>query len=261
MILEVRNLKKSFKRPFSREKICAVDDVSFSLKKGSTLGIVGESGSGKSTIAKLVMRLLPCDAGDIYFEGKEISRLKENGLTVFRKKTQMIFQDPFLSLDPKMKVRDILAEPTLVGGHANGISLDAKIKELLACVELDPRFLFRYPRELSGGECQRIAIARAISMNPDFLVCDEPVSSLDLLVQAQVLNLLLKLQKDRSISFLFISHDLRVVRHMSDEVLVLKKGQVCEMGPRDQIFQNPKEPYTKELVQNSLQMGSPRFII
>jgi len=185
---------------------------------------MGESGSGKSTLAKLVLRLLPLDSGEIVFEGQRIESLKEKGLKPFRKKVQVVFQDPYLSLDPRMTVREILAEPFLINGQRDRNLLNKKVSDLLASVELPEMFASRRPHELSGGECQRVAIARAISTDPELIICDEAVSALDLLVQAQILNLLLKLQNETGMSYVFISHDLRVVRHMSDEILVMKDG-------------------------------------
>jgi len=221
MFLEAKNLKKTFKHA----KVNAVADVSFSLKKGETLGVVGESGSGKTTLAKLILRLLPLDAGEIYFEGHAIGRLKENELKSFRKRVQVVFQEPTQALDPRMRVSDILKESFWIQGQRDKNFLEGKVAELLRAVELPLTFASRYPHQLSGGECQRIAIARAISTDPELIVCDEPVSSLDVLVQIQILNLLLKLQKEKGVSYIFISHDLKVVRHMSDELLTLKDGR------------------------------------
>jgi len=245
MILEAKDLTKSFKKG----RVKAVRGVSFSLEKGCTLGVVGESGSGKSTLVKILMRLLDADKGEIYFKGVEIGRLKGNSLQEFRKKAQIIFQNPYLSLDPRMTVEEILREPFLLSGKKDKHFLEEKVLALLSQVELAPSVAQRFSRELSGGECQRIAIARAISRDPELLVCDEPVSSLDNLVQAQTLNLLLKLQKEKGVSFIFVTHNLRVARHMSDEVMVMKEGEVCEMGPRDAIFKNPKHSYTQLLIK------------
>ena len=217
MLLEAKNLKKYFKKG----RVKAVDDVSISLKKGETLGLIGESGCGKSTLSKLILRLMPLDEGEIFFEGREIGRLKEKELKVFRKKVQCVFQEPFLSLDPKFKVQEILEEPFVIAGER-----DFSISEILRSVELHPSLASRYPRDLSGGECQRVALARALARNPALLVLDEAVSSLDALVQMQILNLLLKLQKEKDLAYLFISHDLKVVHHMSDKILQMKDGKV-----------------------------------
>ena len=220
MLLDVRKLTKSFKKGGVR----AVQGATFSLEAGKTLGIIGASGSGKSTLLKLILKLEKLDQGEIYFEEKRIDCLPEKKLKDFRRKTQIIFQDPYLSLDPRMKVVDILKEPYLITGEKDRLLMDKKINGLLDSVGLSPHFLLRYPHELSGGECQRIAVARAISLGPSLLLCDEAVSSLDLMTKIQILNLLLTLQKERGISFLFVSHDERAVRHMSDEVWVMKEG-------------------------------------
>src|SRR3989338_333305 len=206
MLLDVRDLHKSY----TERSVKAVDGVSFSLERGKTLGVVGESGSGKSTLAKLILGLEKPDEGKIIFQGK---------------KMQVIFQHPTQSLDPRMRVREIVSEPFWIHGGRDRRAIEKKTAELLESVELPINFLDRLPRQLSGGECQRVAIARAISLEPELIVCEEAVSSLDLLVQAGILNLLLKLQKERSVSYLFISHDPAVVRHMSDAILVMKSGK------------------------------------
>lgn len=206
MLLTVENLHKSY----PERNVKAVSGVSFSLDRGKTLGVVGESGSGKSTLAKLILGLERPDEGQIYFRGK---------------KMQAVFQHPAQSLNPKMRVREILSEPFLIQGGYDRRLIEKKSVELLDSVELPAHYLNRFPRQLSGGECQRVAIARAICLFPELIVCDEPVSSLDLLVQAGILNLLLKLQKETSVSYLFISHDPAVVRHMSDAVLVMESGK------------------------------------
>ncbi len=246
MILEAKNLCKVFETA----RVKAVQDISFGIERGKTLGVAGESGSGKSTLAKLVLRLLPMDSGEIYFKGRLVSRAPETKLKDFRKKVQVIFQEPFLSLDPRMKVKDILREPFLVQGEPNTKALEEKVRTLLLRVELPESFSYKFPRQMSGGECQRVAIARAISRDPELVVCDEPVSSLDAIAQVQILNLLLKLQKEQNAAFLFISHDLKIVRHMSDDILVMKEGRLCEIGPRETVFQNPQHPYTRLLIQN-----------
>lgn len=231
LVLEVKNLSKEFKE----HRVIALDDVSFQVNPGETLGILGESGSGKSTLAKILMGFLKPDRGEVRFFGKN---------------KQIIFQDPFLSLDPKMRVAAILKEPFQIKKINDKDFLDKKTRELLNLVELPEAFLTRTPAELSGGECQRVAIARALSQDPDLLICDEPVSALDLLTQAQILNLFLKLQQDRNLSLIFISHDLKVIRHMSDRVLVLKSGRVCEWASREELFSRPQHPYTQELLKH-----------
>ena len=219
MLLEAKHLKKSF----MNGRVRAVNDVSFCLQKGETIGVVGASGSGKSTLAKLILGVMPPDGGEILFSA--------GGGPAFggqRASMGAVFQDPFLSLDPKMTVRDILEEPFRIRGGRDRRFLEQKVRELLLAVELPEAFGRRLPKELSGGECQRIAIARAISTEPELVVCDEPVSSLDLLIQAQILNLLLRLQKAKGVSYFFISHDRRVVQHMSDRVLVMQDGKVLK---------------------------------
>lgn len=246
MLLKVDNLKKTFKAGGT----LAVDDVSFGLEKGRTLGIVGESGSGKSTLLKLVLGLLDADQGRITFEGNPVDRADRRQMRDLRRKVGLIFQNPTLSLDPRMRIYDTLREPLIIGGEKNESLIQTRLKELIHSVELPSHFLSRYPHQLSGGECQRVAVARAVSMDPVLLLCDEPVSALDRVTQIQILNLLLKLQQERGVSCLFVSHDLGVVRHMSDEILVLKDGRCCEYGERDEIFQRPKHPYTRFLVQS-----------
>lgn len=221
MLLEVKNLTKSFKKG----GVKAVSSASFSLEAGKTLGIIGASGCGKSTLLKIILRLLPSDSGEIYFEDKRIDGLPEKKLKDFRQKTQIIFQDPYLSLDPRMKVADILKEPFFISKEKKE-GLDERIKALLDSVGLPVRFLTRYPHELSGGECQRVAIARAVSRGPRLLLCDEAVSSLDVVNKIQILNLLLTFQKEKGTSLLFVSHDERAVRHMSDEVRVMSDGML-----------------------------------
>ncbi len=220
MLLEAKGLVKSFKKG----GVKAVSDASFSLEAGKTLGIIGASGCGKSTLLKIILRLLASDSGEIYFEDKRIDGLPEKKLKHFRQKTQIIFQDPYLSLDPRMKVAAILQEPFLISGEKNKELINKKIETLLGSVSLPARFLTRYPHELSGGECQRVAIARAVSLGPRLLLCDEAVSSLDVVNKIQILNLLLTFQKERGMSLLFVSHDERAVRHMSDQVRVMADG-------------------------------------
>ncbi len=242
-LLEARALSKRYPGG-----VLALDGVSFALETGRTLGVVGESGSGKSTLARVVLRLLEPDAGQVLFEGRDITRASGRALAAFRRKAQIVFQDPFLSLDPRQRVRDILAEPLLVHRLAARPELRRRTEELLRRVELPPGLAGRFPRELSGGECQRVSIARAIATDPGVLVCDEAVSSLDAIVRVQILDLFLRLQREKNVSYVFISHDLEVVRHMSDDVLVLKDGVVCEIGPREAVLGAPTHPYTRELV-------------
>lgn len=245
MILEAKNLTKTFKE----KGVKAVDDISFSVEAGKTLGIVGESGSGKSTLVKLVLQLMKADEGDVYFHEKRLAGATRQELKDFYRRVQVVFQEPFLSLDPRMSVEEILSEAILIHSLGSPASRSGFIDELLFSVELHPGLRRRRPRELSGGECQRIAIARAISTNPELIVCDEALSSLDVLVQIQILNLLLRLQNEKGLAYLFISHDLRMVHHMSDSLLVMKDGKVCESGTSQTIFESPKHPYTQALLQ------------
>ncbi len=249
MLLSVKNVRKSFKGKGG--KVQAVNDVSFDLERGQSLGVVGESGSGKSTLARIVMQLLEPDGGLVLFDDKKITGFWRSRLKDFRRKAQIVFQNPFSSLDPRRTVGVSLAEAYHIDGMRSAKKVRAAVHALLASVNLPVEFDKRLPRELSGGECQRIAIARALSRDPELLVCDEPVSSLDLLAQAKILNLFLKLQKERNLSLLFISHDLRVVRHLCDQALVMKDGAICEQGELSQVFEKPQHPYTQELISAS----------
>lgn len=254
MLLEARNLKKYFKNG----RVKAVDGVSFSIRAGQTVGIVGESGCGKSTLAKLATRLLRPDEGALFLEGRSVDSSEGKGLRDFRRKVQIIFQNPLSSLDPRMRVETILKEPFWIQSRTPQGLLDRKVDALLEVVELNLKLRRRFPHQLSGGESQRVAIARALALEPQLLVCDEAVSSLDAIARAQVLNLLLKLQKETDVAYLFISHDLRLVRHMSDEVLVMKDGSICESGPASQVFENPKHSYTQTLLRASqMTIGLP----
>lgn len=251
-ILEGRALSKTFKR-----SVRALDGVSFRLERGRTLGVVGESGSGKSTLAKIVLKLVDPDAGDVAFDGKLLAKLSRVDERSFRERVQAVFQDPYLSFDPRWKVGRSLAEAFEIRGVRDRVKIDFECRRLFETVDLPAKLLDRYPRELSGGECQRVAIARALSTAPDVLVCDEPVSSLDAVTQIQVLDLFLKLQRERGVACIFISHDLRVIRHLSDDVLVLKDGKVCESGPAQTVFFKPQHPYTRTLLEASFPAPKP----
>ena len=253
-LLVVEGLKKYF--PIrkgllierTRDYVRAVDDVSFEISVGETLGLVGESGSGKSTTGYCVMRLLELTEGRIFFAGKEISRLRGEALRQMRREMQIVFQDPYASLNPRMTVGDIVAEPLVVHQIGQRQSRQATVRRLLDVVGFDPSYINRYPHEFSGGQRQRIGIARALALNPQLIVCDEPVSALDVSIQAQILNLLKDLQRDFGLSYLFIAHDLAVVRTMSDRMAVMNKGQVVETGPADVVYTNPQDDYTKALL-------------
>src|ERR1700716_491633 len=228
----------------------AVDGVSFEVRRGETLGLVGESGCGKSTLARLITQLQPATSGRVLFEGEDLTRLGGSRLRRMRRQIQIIFQDPFASLDPRMTVGEIIAEPIDNFGIARGRARQQRVQELLRLVGLNPNFTNRYPHEFSGGQRQRIGIARALAPNPTFIVCDEAVSALDVSIQAQIINLLQDLQREFNLTFLFIAHDLAVVRHLSDRVAVMYLGKVVEVADRNDIFDTPQHPYTKALLSS-----------
>jgi oligopeptide/dipeptide ABC transporter ATP-binding protein len=249
MMLEVRDLKMYFpvRRGLLRRIVGyveAVDGVSFSVDKGETLGFVGESGCGKTTVGKCVVRLLKPTAGSVLFDGEDIAPLTGKALKAYRRKTQMVFQDPFGSLNPRMTVSDIVAEGPAILGEQRPQS---RVPDLLETVGLPREAGSRYPHEFSGGQRQRIGIARALAVNPSFIVCDEPVSALDVSIQAQIINLLEDLQERLSLSYLFVAHDLSVVRHIADRITVMYIGQVMEEAPTEELFSRPLHPYTQAL--------------
>ena len=222
-------------------------DVSFQVKRGETLGLVGESGCGKSTTGKAILQLTRPTAGKVNFEGTDLTKIKGGELRRFRRKMQMIFQDPYASLNPRMSVGSIISEPLTIHKLASGKEKKERVQNLLQTVGLNPYFANRFPHEFSGGQRQRIGIARALAVEPDFIVCDEPVSALDVSIQAQIINLLQDLQDQFNLTYLFIAHDLSVVRHISDRVAVMYLGHIMELTDRDSIFENPLHPYTKAL--------------
>lgn len=253
-LLEVKNLKKYFPIKggvFNREvgQVKAVDDVSFDIYKGETLGIVGESGSGKSTLGRTILRLLRPSEGQILFEGTDLAPLNNRGLDPFRKDMQMVFQDPFASLNPRMSIGELIEEPMAVQNILEKEQRKERVIDLLDKVGLPAEASKRFPHEFSGGQRQRIGIARSLTTNPKFIVGDEPVSALDVSVQSQVLNLLDDLQKEFNLTYLFISHDLSVVKHISDRVGVMYLGRIVEIGPKKEIYKNTLHPYTKALLQ------------
>jgi oligopeptide transport system ATP-binding protein len=228
----------------------AVDGVDLEIRRGETLGLVGESGCGKSTLARLVTALLPVTGGKILFEGQNMTKMRGRGLRRVRRRMQMIFQDPFASLDPRMTVGDIIQEPLDNFGVGSIRDRHGRVQELLRLVGLNPNFTNRYPHEFSGGQRQRIGIARALAVNPSFIVCDEAVSALDVSIAAQIINLLQDLQREFQLTYLFIAHDLAVVRHLSDRIAVMYLGKIVEIADRNDIYDNPQHPYTKALLSS-----------
>ncbi len=261
-ILEVNHLKKYFpiKGSLGRKKgaVKAVDDVTFSIKKGTTMGLVGESGCGKSTTGRTILRLLEKTDGEVYFDGIDVNKLSKKELRALRTKMQIIFQDPYSSLSPRLPIGEIIGEAVREHGLVPKEELDDYITKIMLSCGLQPYHKDRYPHEFSGGQRQRICIARAIALNPDFIVCDEPVSALDVSIQAQVINLLKDLQDQLGLTYLFISHDLSVVEHISDTVGVMYLGGLVETGATEDIFKNPLHPYTKALF-SAIPMPDPEL--
>ena len=257
LLLEGRNLTKEF--PAGRHKtVHAVSDVSIELYEGETLALVGESGCGKSTLGRLLIRMLAPTSGEVLIRGKSVTGMSEREFAEYRKQLQMIFQDPYASLNPRMTVREIIAEPLKTCRICKTKEeTTEKVLELMSAVGVPREFLYRYPHQFSGGQRQRIGIARAIAVNPALIVCDEPVSALDVSVQNQILNLLKELQKERNLAYLFISHDLSVVRHISNRVCVMFLGKICETGETEEVYRSPLHPYTRFLL-NSVPVPDPR---
>lgn len=247
ILLDVKNLKKYFKTPAGM--LHAVDDVSFSIPRGKTMGVVGESGCGKSTLGRTLLQLYDPTAGEIQFQGKNIANLSKKEFHQIRPKMQMIFQDPYSSLNGRMTVHQLIAEPLIVNKVCrNKREIEEKVNKVMDTVGLASRLAMAYPHELDGGRRQRIGVARALILEPEFVVCDEPVSALDVSIQAQILNLLMDLQEQMGLTYLFITHDLSVVKHISDEIMVMYLGKCVEKAPADEIFTNPVHPYTKALL-------------
>lgn len=247
IVLEVKNLTKFFDTP--NGVLHAVDDVSFQIERGKTLGVVGESGCGKSTTGRAILRLHEPTSGNIIFDGKDITKISANEMRELRSQMQIIFQDPFASLNPRKTVSEIIGEPLrLHKVYKTKAELNRRVGELMELVGLSDRLINTYPHELDGGRRQRIGIARALSMNPKFIVCDEPVSALDVSIQAQILNLLKKLQRELNLTYIFITHDLSVVNYFSDEIVVMYLGKVVEHALSEQLFDHPVHPYTRALL-------------
>ena len=256
-LVEVKGLKCYFGSS-SKQVVKAVDDISFEIFEGETFGLVGESGSGKSTTGRSILRLNDATDGQILFDGKEIPT-KTKDLKDFRKQAQMIFQDPYASLNGRMKVRDIIAEGMDIHGIVKTrAERDAKVNELLKMVGLNPEHANRYPHEFSGGQRQRIGIARALAVNPRFIVCDEPISALDVSIQAQIVNLLKQLQKEQQLTYLFIAHDLSMVKYISDRIAVMYQGEIVELGTADEVYHQPFHPYTKSLL-SAIPLPDPQY--
>src|ERR1700716_260524 len=259
VILRVENAYKHFPiSGFGGLAVRAVDGVSLEIRRGEAMGLVGESGCGKSTLARLITALTPVTAGKIMFEGEEISAFRGARLRRVRRKMQMIFQDPFASLDPRMTVGDIIAEPLDNFGVVRGRKRSERVQELLHIVGLNPTFNNRYPHEFSGGQRQRIGIARALALNPKLVVCDEAISALDVSIQAQIVNLLEDLQREFKLTYLFIAHDLSVVRHISDRVMVMYLGKIVEIADSTETYSSPKHPYTKALL-SAIPLPDPKL--
>jgi oligopeptide transport system ATP-binding protein len=257
VLVRVENAVKYFPAGFG-QTVKAVDGVSFEIRQGETLGLVGESGCGKSTLGRLVMQLIPATSGKIFLGDVELTRLRGEKLRQQRRQMQIIFQDPFASLDPRMTVGDIIGEPLVNFGVMRGKRLNTRVQELLRVVGLNPNFNNRYPHEFSGGQRQRIGIARALALNPKLIVCDEAISALDVSIQAQIVNLLEDLQREFKLTYLFIAHDLSVVRHISDRVMVMYLGKIVEVADSTETYSSPKHPYTKALL-SAIPLPDPKL--
>jgi oligopeptide transport system ATP-binding protein len=261
-LVEVKDLRMYFPvlAGVMRSKVAdvkAVDDVSFFIKKGETLGLVGESGCGKTTTGRAILQLYKITTGQITFDGTDLTKLKGEGLRRMRRNMQLIFQDPYASLDPRMTAGDIVGEPLIVHNLVGGKDYADQVSQLLSLVELEPRMAVRYPHEFSGGQRQRLGIARALAVRPKFIVCDEPVSALDVSIQAQIIKLLMRLKDEMNLTYLFIAHDLSVVRHISDRVAVMYLGKVMEITRSDELYDHPLHPYTQALL-SAVPIPSPQ---
>ena len=253
-ILEVKHLKKYFPLKKGKYKdgdpcVKAVDDITFDLYEGETLGLVGESGCGKSTLGRTIIRLYEPTSGEVIFEGEDVAKKSRKEMRALREEMQFIFQDPYSSLNPRMTVFNILAEPLIAHGKfKRGPELDAYVKDLMDRCGLPSYYCYRYPHQFSGGQRQRIGIARSLALDPSFIICDEPVSALDVSIQSQIINLMKDMQEEKNISYIFISHDLSVVKHISDRVGVMYLGSMMELADKNEIYSNPQHPYTRALI-------------
>ena len=253
VILEVKDLKMHF--PIYRGvvqrqvgAVHAVDGISFDIRRGETLGLVGESGCGKSTTGRTILQLYKATSGSVMYNGTDLISLRKEEMRKMRRHMQMIFQDPYASLNPRMTINDIIGEPLLIHNVARGAEISKKVAELLELVRLNPAFASRYPHEFSGGQRQRIGVARALALNPELIICDEPISALDVSIQAQIVNLLEELQKKLNLTYLFIAHDLSMVRHISDRVAVMYLGVIVEIANKNELYESPLHPYTQALL-------------
>ncbi|MCJ7835114.1 ATP-binding cassette domain-containing protein [Cuneatibacter sp. NSJ-177] len=259
-LVETVDLKKYFTVGTNRQ-LHAVDGINLEIPEGQTLGVVGESGCGKSTLGRVVMGLLPATSGQINLDGQDIVSCSKREFKKVRRKVQMIFQDPYSSLDPRMSIYELIAEPLIMNKvYSSNAEVLRRVQELMETVGLAERYINSYPHELDGGRRQRIGVARALALNPKFIVCDEPVSALDVSIQAQILNLLMDMQRDLGLTYLFITHNLAVVKHISDVIMVMYLGQCVEIAPSDELFANPKHPYTQALLDAILKpvLGSDK---
>ena len=261
-VIRVEHLKKFFpvkgKLFEKKQYVKAVNDISFSIRRGETLGIVGESGCGKSSLGRTVLKVHQPDSGHIYFNGTDITKLNEKQMHPYRQKMQMIFQDPYASLNPRFTVGETIAEPMEIYQMYDPKERMERVQQLMETVGLKPDHIRRYPHEFSGGQRQRIGIARTLALNPEFIVCDEPFSALDVSNQAQIINLLEKIQDERKISYIVVAHDLNAVRHISHNIGVMYLGHLVEIGPAAEVYQNPKHPYTKALI-SSIPVADPDY--
>lgn len=261
VLLEARHLVKEFPIGGTKKKpqlVHAVSDVNLDIYEGETLALVGESGCGKSTLGRTLIRLLEATSGEIYFDGQEITSMKPREFAALRRQMQIIFQDPYASLNPRMRVHEIIGEPLITYGMKDKKQLEKRVRELMKEVGIPDEFYNRYPHQFSGGQRQRIGIARAIALNPRLIICDEPVSALDVSIQSQVLNLLKDLQEEYQLTYLFISHDLSVVNFIADRVCVMFLGTICELGPTEELYHKPLHPYTRFLL-NAIPKADPRL--